>query len=376
MNIGIEATSAVNPRKAGVGCYAANLIRAMTALPDAHRYALYLRRANPAPFKTLELGVAGASKTTVKMLEFPLLWAQFRLPLEWLRHPQDAYFFPSSTLPLLSLPKNSVVTVHDVAYRFFPECFSPALRFWLHVSTRCAVRRAAKIITVSEATRQDVLKYYHAAPDKVMAVHHGVHARFHPLARAAVAPILAARSLNAPYLLCIGTLQQRKNIPRLLEAFARLKTTDRLPHALVLVGQQYRELPEHEIFQTIERLGLQRDVVWTGYVPEQEMPGLINGATAFVMPSLYEGFGMPVLEAMACGVPVICSNAASLPEVVGDAAILVNPTNVREMADAMRNVLADSTLSQSLQAKGRAQAQRFSWERAAQQLLDVYMSAM
>ena len=371
MNIGIEATSAVNSRKAGVGCYAANLIRAMTALPEAHRYALYLRRADPAPLKTLELGVAGAAKTTVKMLEFPLLWAQFRLPLEWLRHPQDAYFFPSSTLPLLFLPKNSVVTVHDVAYRFFPECFSPALRFWLHVSTRCAVRRAAKIITVSEATRQDVLKYYHAAPDKVMVVHHGVHARFHPLAREAVAPILAARGLNAPYLLCIGTLQQRKNIPRLLEAFARLKTTDRLPHALVLVGQQYRDLPEHEIFQTIERLGLQRDVIWTGYVPEQEMPGLINGATAFVMPSLYEGFGMPALEAMACGAPVACSNASSLPEVAGDAALYFDPRNIEQIAEQLRAILTDRHAQEDLRGKGLMRARQFSWDACARKTLDI-----
>ena len=130
-------------------------------------------------------------------------------------------------------------------------------------------------------------------------------------------------------------------------------------------------MPEHEIFQTIERLGLQRDVVWTGYVPEQEMPGLINGATAFVMPSLYEGFGMPALEAMACGAPVACSNASSLPEVAGDAALYFDPRNIEQIAEQLRAILTDRHVQEDLRGKGLMRARQFSWDACARKTLDI-----
>ncbi|GAK49312.1 glycosyl transferase group 1 [Candidatus Moduliflexus flocculans] len=375
MKIGVEATSAAVTHKAGVGHYVYHLIQAMINAPNAaHQYTLYLRQADPRPLDTLGITPSGASEVAVRVLEFPLLWAQIRLPLELMRHPQDVYFFPSPTMPLWYLPKRSVVTIHDVAFLFFPDCFSPALRFWLKHSTQRSIRAAAKIITVSEATRQDVLAYYNIAPEKVIAVHHGVHQRFQPLERAVVQAARRRYRLPESFILCIGTLQRRKNIPRLIHAFYLLKQKHQIPHKLVLIGQQYRDLPEDEIFSMVTRLSLQQEVIWTGYVPDQDMPALINGAEAFVLPSLYEGFGMPVLEAMACGVPVACSNTSSLPEVAGNAAMLFDPYSVDNMAERLHQLLTDRDLRLAYREMGLMRAKQFSWEFCAQKTLDVLTS--
>ncbi len=375
MNIGIEATGAAAGQKAGVGYYAYHLIQAMINAPNAaHRFTLYLRHADPAPLNTLGITPEGRSEVAARVLEFPLLWAQIRLPLELIKHRQDAYFFPTSTMPLWYLPKKSVVTIHDVAFLFFPDCFSPALRYWLKRSTQRSIRAAAKIITVSEATRQDVLAYYTIAPENVIAIHHGVHRRFQPLERDVVQATLNRYRLPEPFILCIGTLQRRKNIPRLIQAFYLLKQRHRIPHKLVLIGQQYRDLPEDEILGTITRLSLQQEVIWTGYVPDQDMPALINGADVFALPSLYEGFGMPVLEAMACGVPVACSNTSSLPEVAGDAAMLFDPYSVDNMAERLHQLLTDRDLHRAYREMGLMRAKKFSWELCAQKTLDVLTS--
>jgi len=375
MKIGIEATNAAAAQKAGVGHYVYHLLQAMINAPNAaHQFTLYLRHADLRPLDTLGITPQGASEVAAKVIESPILWAQVRLPLEMIRHPQDVYFFPSSTMPLWYLPKRSVVTIHDVAFLFFPDCFSPALRYWLKRSTQRSIRAAAKIITVSEATRQDVLAYYNIAPERVIAIHHGVHRRFQPLERESVQPMLNRYHLPEPFLLCIGTLQRRKNIPRLIHAFYLLKQKHQIPHKLVLVGQQYRDLPEDEIVSTVARLSLQQDVIWAGYVPDQDMPALINGADAFVFPSLYEGFGMPILEAMACGVPVACSNTSSLPEVAGDAAMLFDPYSVENMAERLHQLLADRDLRLAYREMGLMRAKQFSWDLCAQKTLDVLTS--
>ncbi len=372
MNIGIEATSAMESQKTGVGYYASNVIRAMTALPDApHTYSLYVRHHSPDP---LELGKSSPSQVMVKVLTFPCLWAQLRLPFELWRHPQTVYFFPSSVIPLAYQPENSVVTVHDVAFLFFQDCFSPLLRHWLTIATEQSVRRARKVIAVSEATRQDVLAHYGVNPEKVITVHHGVHEQFRPLPSETVNTMKRTYSLDRPYILCVGTLQRRKNIPRLLHAFYLLKQKYHLPHILVLVGQKSRDLPENEIFSTCDRLSLHQDILWTGYVGSEEMPLLMNGAELFVLPSLYEGFGMPVLEAMACGTPVACSNISSLPEVVGESGLTFDPYRVESITETLYHALTHPELRRELRERGFERAAHFSWQRCAQSTLAVLES--
>jgi glycosyltransferase involved in cell wall biosynthesis len=373
MKIGIEATSAAEAQKAGVGYYTLNVLRALSRLQaDNHTYTLYLR--TPWSFSEDSPSTGKPHQWNFRVLRSPLLWAQLRLPLELRQHPQDVYFFPTAVLPIAYQPVNSVLTIHDVAFLFFPECFSFALRSWLMLACKIGMARARKIITVSEATRQDVLAHYGVNPDKVVAIHHGVHERFTQLRASSMPAIEQTKKkygIQRPYILCIGTLQRRKNIPRLLQAFYLLKQRYQIPHQLVLVGQQYKDLPEHEIFVTIQRLILNRDVVWTGYVDEQDMPFLINGAELFVLPSLYEGFGMPLVEAMACGVPVACSNISSLPEVIGGGGVLFEPDDVEHMVTTLHQVLTQERLSDSLRAQGLQRAREFSWETCARKTLDV-----
>jgi len=398
MNIGIEATSAAEAQKAGVGYYTYNLIRAIASLQqEDHNYTLYLRKPWAGPDPSMES--IPIPKLVSKVLKCPYLWAQIRLPLELRASPQDVYFFPSSVIPLLYQPAKSVITVHDVAFLFFPDCFSPMLRGWLKIATKRGISKAKKIIAVSESTRQDLITYYGMPPEKVVVVHHGVHEMYRPLQIqmgttskvASISPIEEAHMeptsevdpisvieavkakyrIERVYILCIGTLQKRKNIPRLLQSFYLLKQRYNIPHKLVLVGQKCPDLPEHEIFSTMKQLSLQEDVVWTGYIAEQDMPALFNGAELFVFPSLYEGFGMPILEAMACGVPVACSNTSSLPEVVGEAGVMFDPYDVDSMTAAIHRALTDEELRTQLRQQGLQRAKWFSWKRCAQKTLDV-----
>lgn len=370
MKIGIEATSAVAAQKTGVGYYTYNLVQVLARMPQReHQYTFYVRRPH-ATAEAQELFGDGA----LKVLRFPVLWAQIRLPFEFWQAPQDVYFFPVPVLPLLYQPANSVITVHDIAFVFFPEGFSPLLRLWLNLATRLGVARAKKIIAVSEATRQDLIAYYKVPPEKIAVVHHGVHPHFHPFQFSEQAMLDAIRPkyhLHRPYVLCIGTLQRRKNIPRLLQAFYLLREKHHLPHQLVLIGQRTPDLPEQEIFAMIRRLALEQDVVWTGYVERGDLPALLNGADMFVLPSLYEGFGMPLLEAMACGIPVACSNVSSFPEVVGDAGLLFDPYNTDSIAAALYRGLTDEACRTSLVSRGIQRAAQFSWERTARQTLAV-----
>lgn len=375
MKIGIEATSAVASQKAGVGYYTYYLIRSMAQLyPTSHAYTLYLRHPISDVSRLFDINTSTAACLFPKVLKFLYGWAQMRLPFELWRHRQDVYFFPASVLPLGYVPDKSVMTIHDVAFLFFPECFSPSLRRWLMLATEQGIQKACKIIAVSEATRQDLLAYYGIDPRKVVAIHHGVHEMFHPLDSHDIAPLQQKYRLTRPYILCVGTLQRRKNIPRLIQAFYLLKQKYHLPHKLVLIGQKYADLPEDEIFATIERLFLDEEVIWTGYVPAQDLPALINGAEAFVLPSLYEGFGMPLLEAMACGVPVACSNTSSLPEVIGECGVLFDPYCVESIVDTLYHLLGDHTLRSELRAKGLVRAASFSWSTCARKTLNILES--
>ena len=375
MKIGIEATSAVASQKAGVGYYAYHLIRSMAQLcPASHDYTLYLRDPISDVSRLFDINTNTAACLLPKVLKSPYFWTQMRLPFELWLHPQDVYFFPASRIPLSYAPEKSVMTIHDVAFLFFPECFSSSLRHWLTLATEQGIQKARKIIAVSEATRQDLLAYYGIAPEKVIAIHHGVHEMFRPLEPHVIAHVQQKYHLESPYLLCVGTLQRRKNIPRLIQAFYLLKQKYHLPHKLVLIGQKYDDLPEDEIFATIERLFLDEEVIWTGYVLAQDLPALMSGSEVFVLPSLYEGFGMPLLEAMACGVPVACSNISSLPEVVGDCGIMFDPYCVESIVETLYQLLGDQDLRTELRAKGLSRAASFSWSTCARKTLQVLES--
>ncbi|MGC8875397.1 MAG: glycosyltransferase family 4 protein, partial [Chloroflexia bacterium] len=241
-------------------------------------------------------------------------------------------------------------------------------RLELHLSTLWNVRVATRVIAVSQATRDDLIRHYRTVPDRVHVVHHGVSPRFRPTQDPGVR---ARYGLPERYFLYLGTLQPRKNLERLLAAYARLPAG---APAFVLAGGRgwYFE----RIARAVAAHNLGERVLFPGYIADADLPAVLSGAVAFVYPSLYEGFGMPLLEAMACGTPVIASRSSSLPEVVGDAGLLVDPLSVEALQEALQRILEDEPLREALRARGLERARLFTWERCAHETLGVLEKAL
>jgi glycosyltransferase involved in cell wall biosynthesis len=232
-----------------------------------------------------------------------------------------------------------------------------------------SIQRADRILADSESTRRDVLEVYKVPPEKVFVLYSGVDDQFFPVTD----PILTRRTLDhyglggLPYILSVGTIQPRKNYDRLVEAVQRLHQPDL--HLVIAGGKGWLDSP---LYARVKELGMKERVHFLGYVPDQDLPVLYSSARIFAFPSLYEGFGLPPLEAMACGAPVVCSNRSSLPEVVGDAGVLVDPYDVDEIAKGLQSALEDERLRNTLINKGQLRVQKFSWVSAARQLLTHY----
>ena len=277
------------------------------------------------------------------------------------------YHATEHLLPYLRTP--TVLTVHDLIFERYPEHHTRRNTWFLKVGMRLFARAADAIIAVSRHTRRDLVELYGVAPDKVYVIYEGIDATFRPAGAAEVAAVSARYSPARPYLLMVGTLEPRKNHAVALHALARLKAAG-LPHRLVIAGG--RGWLFEPIRRLVDELGLVADVSFAGYVPAAELPPLYTGAACVLLPSLYEGFGFPVLEAMACAAPVVCSNVSSLPEVAGDAALLVDPRDPVALADAVALVLTQPALAAALRARGPRQAGRFRWESCAAETAELY----
>ena len=366
MLIGIDASRAAVAQRTGTENYSLNLIRHLVALDQKNSYRLYLNRPPPR-----ELRIANCE---LRVMPFPRLWTHVRLSREMMRRPPDVLFVPAHVLPIVH-PRASVVTVHDLGYLYFPHAHRPLDRLYLDLSTRHNACAAAHLISDSQATKRDLVERYGVDPAKIAVVYPGYDAAaFRPVRdEAAIEAVRARYGIAGEYILSVGTLQPRKNLVRLIEAFAICDLQSAICNLqLVITGK--RGWLYEEIFTKVYQLGLEDEVIFTGYVAGSDLPALLSGASLFVMPSLYEGFGLPVLEAMACGVPVVCSNVSSLPEVAGEAAILVDPLDVGGMAAAMEQVLSDEELRAKLSARGFERARRFLWENCARETLAVLES--
>jgi glycosyltransferase involved in cell wall biosynthesis len=267
-----------------------------------------------------------------------------------------------------------VVTVHDLGYLSYPEAHKPADRRYLDWSTRWNAHEAAAVLADSQATKADLIAAYGARPDKIHVVYLGRDESLkqvtNPLRLAAVR---AKYDLAQRYLLYVGTLQPRKNLVRVVQAFGCIAGRPELADVqLVLAGK--KGWLYDSLFEQVSREGLSERIVFPGYIPDEDLPALLSAATAFVFPSLYEGFGIPVLEAGRCGLPVITSNTSSLPEVAGDAALLVDPHDVDAIADAMYRIITDRDLAAELTRRGHENVKRFSWEKCARETLAVLES--
>ena len=382
MLIGIDASRALRTNPTGTERYAGQIIRHLLALPEAERHRWRLYTGIPAVGDPLFGMTPPARITNVEWRLLPgrRLWTHRRLAAEVLRHPPDVLFIPSHVAPFV-LPSsrlpNIVVTVHDLGVHYFPAAHTRFQRLYLTWGTRWSVRVAAKVIAVSGATATDLHTFYAVPTGKIHTIYEaaGPVPENLPESRSEsrLAELCEHYRLPRRYALYVGTIQPRKNLARLIQAYARLCREHPLNWDLVLAGNPgWLSRPLYDLAAT---LNLSGRIHFTGYVADADLPALLTNACFFCYPSLFEGFGLPVLEAQSIGVPVMTANTSSLPEVAGDAALLVDPTDVDAIAEAMLRLSQDEALRHRLIEAGYANVKRFSWEKAARETLAVLEAA-
>jgi len=370
LRIAIDAHS-VGTGLGGNESYAINLIEALAEIDPTNEYTIYVTK--PAARERFENRWPNFSIRST-LPHTPLIRIPLSLSRELRRNPVDVLHVQFTAPPFAPCPV--VVSIHDLSFEHFPQTFKRRSRFQLRMTVRKSAREAEQILTLSEFVRNDVIKTYGISGDKITAIPLAAPDRFAPVHdQKELQRIRQKYGINGDYILAVGAIQPRKNLPRLIEAYSFLRgvhSNDKLPR-LVLVGK-LAWLYE-ETLRRIEELGLGDLVILTGYVPEDDLPALYSGTKCFVYPSYFEGFGLPPLEAMKCGAPTVVGNRASLPEVVGDAAILVDPFEVGDLALAISRVISDEDLRESLRTAGQQRAKLFSWKDTARKTLAVYQRA-
>jgi len=366
MILGIDASRAVTGQRTGTEAYAYFLIRALIPLAAERGHTLRLYFNQPPPDDMFP-DAAGVERVVIPLRR---MWTHARLGHELRRRPPDVFFTPAHVIPVgIRVP--AVATVHDLGYEHFPEAHPRRQLAYLRWSTRHNARAARRAIADSRATADDLTRFYATPPNKMDVIYPAIDPDLRRVDDAAqIAAVLARYNIRPPYFLYLGTLQPRKNLIRLVEAFAAssLHNDD---YSLVLAGKA-GWLAEPLLAAVGGLPSAVRDrILLPGYIADADKATLLSGAAALVFPSLYEGFGFPVLEAQACGTPVICSNTSSLPEVAGQGALLVDPLDQGALAGVMRWMAGDSNLQQNLITAGYTNLDRFSWPEAAVRVLDI-----
>jgi glycosyltransferase involved in cell wall biosynthesis len=374
MHIGIDA-HAIGARQGGNETYIANLIKSLAEIDGDNLYTIYLADAGAAA-QWRERLTTRHKNFSVRLLPppTPLVRVPVYLTYELFRRPVDVLHVQYTAPPFCRAPL--VVTIHDLAFERLPETFTRRGSFQLKLTVRRTAKKAAKIATVSEYSRQDLLDIYKLPPEKVVVTYNGVESSFTPQPSVPneAEEIRKRFGVSRDFLLAVGSLQPRKNLVRLIRAYARLRSEreDFRPQ-LVIVGRKL--WLTSEIFDEVKRQRWADDVILTGYVADEDLPALYRAARAFVYPSLFEGFGLPPLEAMASGTPVVTSDVSSLPEITGDAALLIDPNDERALANALIEIMNNDRLRAELREKGLAQAKKFTWRDAAEKTLRLYQEA-
>lgn len=365
MHIGVDVSDLATNRADGTTRYTREVAQRLPELTQTDRWTYFA----PADFT-----LAVSASVSKKIAPFPKYWTQLRLPIEIYRTAPDVLFMPIQQLPYIRPAKvKTVAVIHDLAFHYYPEQFTYKDWLLLHTFTAYVARQADQIITVSEATAQDVANHY-GRTENVHVIHHGVdHAQFRP--PSATERQISWRTLTAaypklkkPYVLYVGQIQPRKNLERLVGAFEQLSPI--VAEQLVIAGGH--GWLQHEFRAKVTTSPRRTDIYQLGRIDDALLPALYWHADVFTLPSLYEGFGLPLLEALACECPVVTSNVSSMPEVVGHAAVLIDPTNSDDIARGIQKAHTDREI---LQLTGRQQAARFTWQSTAERTLEVLRQA-
>ncbi len=364
MKIAVHAKVLSETQLNGIGVYSYNILKALAKIDSVNEYVIY---SNVPLSHDIE-----APNFKVKILKFPKFWSFLRLPFEFIFGGYDLLFVTKEFVPIPFKPK-TVMTCHDLMGLIFPEriSFDGKVHFWL--TTHYYIPAADAILSVSDETKRNILKHCKVPPEKITVTHLGYDQDiFRPAEEGRVAEIRKKYSLDSPYFINTSSLLwYRKNLIRLIEAFDLLRKKEpNHPLKLVITGKRGESYDE--IVALIAKLGLEQQVLLTGYIPLEDMPILLAGAEALVFPSLDEGFGLPLIEAMACGCPVISSNVSAIPEVLGDAGILVDPLQTTDIMKAMDRIIQEPDERRKLRDRGLERAKEFSWEKAARQTLEVF----
>jgi len=359
-------------RQAGVSRYTEALIRELPALAPDDEFVVFAGRARPPENRQFD--------PRIEWVHSPLPTAKPGVRIAWeqtsglsiaQRYRLDVIHAPVNVTPVVSgAPR--VVTIHDLAFHLYPEQYPGAKQRYLRAMTRVSVRRASRVISVSDATRRDIIRLYGCPPERVSTVNNGVGPEFRRLPEDEIARFREQNHLPEQFILFLGTLQPRKNLETLLRAYARV--ANQTGWRLVVVGAAGWSY--EPTYATVVELGLTDSVTFAGFADPSELPLWYNAAGMLVYPSVYEGFGLPAVEAMACGTPVIAANNSSLPEVVGDAGLLVGTKDVEAMAHAIATLVRDPELRHELSRRGCQRAAAFSWRKTAEATLDVYRDAV
>lgn len=414
MLIGIDASRANKNQKTGTEWYAYHLIRELAKIDNRNQYILYTDR----PLRDGLVNLCSATPDSQvalpdrrgrqvlnsphgnfrgQLLKWPWrwFWTQGRLSLAMLFNSPDVLYVPSHTLPIIH-PKRSVVTIHDVGFKRQADLYSDQTdagnrgkllntlarlatrgRYgasqsdYLEWSTNYILKHAAKVITISDFSKQEIADLFNADPEKLSVVHNGYNRQdYRRRSEDEVGRVLKKHGLRKPYILCVGRVEKKKNTARLIEAFAMVKVEHPdLRHRLVLIGDTAHGYGE--IREIINQYELENQVILAGWVGEDDLPAIYSGAELFIFPSNYEGFGIPLLEAMACGAPMAASKAGAIPEVAGQAAIFFDPNNPADIADKIIDLILSESLRQKLVLEGGKRVSEFGWDIAARQVLEI-----
>lgn len=358
MIIGFDASHAFTQKKTGTENYSYQLLKHLAAIDHKNTYLVYIRSRIKENFP---------KNFIFKVINWPRLWTQGGLAIETFKDNLDVLFVPAHTLPVIRRKGlKTVVTVHDLGSEYLPSMHQFKQRLYLGFMQRIQLQGADKIIAVSEATKKDLIQRADIAAEKIAVIYEGYNrSLFIPIKNDILVNTLNRFNLaKQEYFLFVGTVQPRKNLERVIKAFSALKGN----FTLAIAGE--KGWLNEEIYSLPEKLAISERVKFLGYVPEHDLPKLYSGAIGFVYPSLFEGFGLPILEAQACGCPVLTAGVSSMPEVAGKGAILVDPYSIDDITNGLKNLLVGKKRKQLIKA-GLGNIKKFSWEKCAQETLQA-----